>query len=144
MIIFIYILLYYVGLKKAKQPLSVMLKKMAIDIRQATCSQLYWVEIDKITERPTCYYKWESKFYYTNSDWALVNLIPYECTTKTYLQSLPLKIIHRYFPCNRNLHLWAILDNNKYACCNAIETLNHYFVQCESVRMFWKSLKAFF
>ena len=40
------------------QPLSVMLKNRLIDIRKATCSQLFCVEIDKIVERPTCYFKW--------------------------------------------------------------------------------------
>ena len=121
-----------------------MLRKKAIDIRLATCRQLYWVEIDKVTGRPTYYYKWESEFYYANFDSSLINLIPYECTTETYLQSLQFKIIHRYFPCNYKLHLWAILDNNKPAYCNAIDTLTHYFVERESVRMFWKSLKAWF
>ena len=133
-----------IRVSEAKHPLSIMLRKKDIDIRLATCRQLYWVEIDKVTERPTCYYKWESEFYYANFDWSLINLIPYECTTETYLQSLQFKIIHRYFLCNYKLHLWAILDNNKCAYCNAIDTLTHYFVECESVRIFWKSLKAWF
>ena len=59
-------------------------------------------------------------------------MIPYayECIIETYLPSFQLKIICIYF-----LHLWAILDNNRCAYYNARDTLNHYFVECESVRM---------
>ena len=107
-----------IRVREAKQPLSIMLRKKAIDIRLATCRQLYWVETDKVTERPTCYYKWESEFYYANFEWSLINLIPYECATETYLQSLQFKIIHRYFPCKYKLHLWAILDNVNLLECS--------------------------
>ena len=78
---------------------------MAFDIKQATYIQLYRVEIDNVTEGPTCYYTWESEPYYANFDWALINVISYEGITETYLQSLQFKIIRRYFPCNYNLQL---------------------------------------
>ena len=100
--------------------------------------------IRKIVERPTCYFKWESEYYYATFDWGLINAIPYECTTETYLQSLQFKIIHRYFPCNYILCKWNLLDNNKCAYCNAVDTLSHYFAECESLRVFWKSLKSWF
>ena len=67
-----------------------------------------------------------------------INLIPYECTTKTCLLSVQFKNIQRFFfTCNYNLRLWATVDSNKYANCNAIDidTLNRYFVECESTRM---------
>mgnify|MGYP000209167433 CR=1 FL=1 len=125
-------------------PLLVMLKNRLIDIKKATCSQLYSVEIEKIVQRPTCYFKWESEYYFANFEWDLINVIPYECTTETYLQSLQFKIIHRYFPCNYHLHLWKIIDSNRCTYCNATDTLSHYFAECEAVRTFWISLKAWF
>ena len=46
------------GLKKPNNLYSISnVKETSNDIRQATCSQLYWVEIDEVTERPTCYNK---------------------------------------------------------------------------------------
>ena len=50
--------------------------------------QVYRSEINKIMERPTCYYIWESEYFYATFDWDLINVIPYECTTETFLQSI--------------------------------------------------------
>ena len=54
------------------------------------------------------------------------------------------KIIHRYFPCKYQLNKWNNEDSNRCTYCQEIETLCHYFVECESVRSFWNSLKAWF
>ena len=37
-----------------------------------------------------------------------------------------------------------IEHSNKYTHCQEIDTLSHYFVECESVRGVWNSLKARF
>ena len=60
------------------------------------------------------------------------------------LQSIQYKIIHRYFPCKYQLNTWNIEDSNICTYCQEIDALSHYFVQCESVRGFWNSLKALF
>ena len=59
-----------------------------------------------------------------------------ECTTETFLQSLQFKIIHRYFPCNYRLHLWNIVEDSKCTYCNIVDTLNHYFAECQVSRDF--------
>ena len=51
----------------------------------ANCTGLMYL---KIVEGPISYYKWESQYYYATFDWELINAVPYECTTETYLQSL--------------------------------------------------------
>ena len=128
----------------AEQPLTVIIKNNRIDVRRVKCSQLYWSEINKIMERPTCYYKWESEYFYATFDWDLINVIPYECTTETFLQSLQFKIIHRYFPCNYRLHLWNIVEDSKCTYCNIVDTLSHYFAECQVVKGFWESVKRWF
>ena len=128
----------------SEQPLTVIIKNNRIDLRRVTCSQVYWSEINKIMERPTCYYKWESEYFYATFDWDLINVIPYECTTETFLQSLQFKIIHRYFPCNYRLHLWNIVEDSKCTYCNIVDTLNHYFAECQVVKGFWESVKRWF
>ena len=125
----------------SEQPLTVIIKNNRIDLRRVKCSQVYWSEINKIMERPTCYYKWESEYFYATFDWDLINVIPYECTTETFLQSLQFKIIHRYFPCNYRLHLWNIVEDSKCTYCNIVDTLNHYFAECQ---VFWESVKRWF
>ena len=104
-----------------------MFKNKQMDLRQVKCSQLYWADVLKIVERPTCYYKWESEYYYATFDWELINSIPYESTAETYLQSLQFKIIHRYFPCKYNRHLWNIVDDNKCEFCNDVDTFKPLF-----------------
>ena len=127
-----------------QQNLKVKLQNKFVELKQATCSQFYWAEIEKISQRPTSYYKWESEFYFATFDWEQINPIPYECTSETYPQSLQYKIVHRFFPCKYNLHLWNMEDNNKCNYCNQVDTLGHFFAECVSVNSFWKSLKAWF
>ena len=115
-----------------------------VEFRKVTCRQFYWGEIKIISERPTCYFKWESEYFFADFDWDAINIIPYECTSDTYLQSIQYKIIHRYFPCKYQLNTWNVEDSNKCTYCLEIDTLSHYFVECESVCGFWNSLKAWF
>ena len=90
------------------------------------------------------HFKWESEYFFATFDWDLINIIPYERTSDTYLQSIQYQIIHRYFPCKYQLNMWNIEDSNKYTYCQEIDILTHNFVECESVRGFWSSLKAWF
>ena len=115
-----------------------------VDIRKMTCSQIYWAEIKTISQRPTSYFKWESEYFFATFDWDQINVIPYECTSETYLQSLQFKIIHRYFPCKYNLKLWNIEDSSRCNSCNQVDTLCHYFAECSLVCDFWKYLKTWF
>ena len=50
------------------------------------------------------------------------------------LQSLQFKIIHRHFPCNYRLHLWNIVEDSKCTYCNVVDTLSHYFAECQVVK----------
>ena len=77
-------------------------------------------------------------------DFCYINVFPYESTAETYLQSLQFRIIHRYFPCRYNIHLWNIVGDNKCEFCNDGDTLSHYFTECDSVVQFWKILKRWF
>ena len=124
--------------------LTVCVENKSLDIRQMRCKQIYLLAVEKLIERPTCYYNWESNYYYATFDWEIINIIPYQCTCETYLQSLQYKIIHHYFPCKANLHIWNIEDTNKCNYCNEVDSLGHYFVECNVLHVFWKKLKAWF
>ena len=111
---------------KKPQSLMVKLNNKYVELRKVTCRQFYWGEIKIISERPICYFKWESEYFFADFDWDLINIIPYECTSDTYLQSIQYKIIHRYFPYNYQLNTWNIEDSNKCTYCQEIDTLSHY------------------
>ena len=55
--------------------LLLMFKNKEIDLRQVKCRQLHWADVLEIVERPTCYYKWESEYYYATFDWDLIKLM---------------------------------------------------------------------
>ena len=101
-------------------------------------------EVQKITNRPTCYYRWESEYFYATLDWTHINHIPYTCTSETKLQSLQYQIIHQYFPNKTNLHKWNKEPDYNCNLCNKTDTLKHYFYDCEIVNIFWISLKDWF
>ncbi len=133
----------FIGIKN--DVLSILIDEKVVDIRQTTCKQIYSHAVRMKADRPTCYYKWEESYYYATFDWELINAIPYQCTSETYLQSLQYKIIHRFFPCKTNLYVWSLEENDKCNYCNnEIDTLGHYFVECNALHVFWKRLKAWF
>ena len=132
----------YVTWKSVRE--SVTYSVPLITLRQVRCSQLHWADVLKIVERPTCYYKWESEYYCATCDWEFISATPYESTADTYLQSLQFRIIHLYFPCKYNLHLWNIVGDNKCEFCNDVDILSHYFAECDSTVQFWKFLKRWF
>ena len=70
------------------QSLMVKLNNKYVELRKVTCRQFYWGEIKIISERPTCYFKWESEYFFADFDWDLINIIPYECTSDTCLQKV--------------------------------------------------------
>ena len=117
--IFVYILI-----ETRIAPLMVKLNNKYVELRKVTCRQFYWGEIKIISERPTCYFKWESEYFFADFDWNLINIIPYQCTSDTYLQSIQYKKNHRYFPCKYQLNMWNIEDSNKCTYCQEIDTLS--------------------
>ena len=121
--------------------LSIIIDKKKVKMKDINCKQLYWAEVHRKGQRPTSYFKWESEFYYATFNWNMINCIPYECARETSLQSLQYKIIHRFYPCGYTLNLWK-LESDKCNYCEKIDTLQHHFVDCEKVGMFWRSVKA--
>ena len=57
------------------------------------------------------------------------------------LQSLQFKFIHRYFLCKYKLHLWNMVEDSKCTYCNDVNTLSHYFAECQMARGFGEFLK---
>ena len=42
------------------------------------------------------------------------------------------------------MHLWNIVEDSKCTYCNIVDTLSHYFAECQVVKGFWESVKRWF
>ena len=62
-------------------------------------------------------------------------------TTNSKLRSLQYSIVHRFFCCKYNLHLWNIVECPDCLYCNQVDTLEHYFYYCEQSRGMWKQVE---
>ena len=124
--------------------IKVRINNKSISLNNVKCNDLYWSEINNKGQRPTSYFKWESEYYYATFDWKQINMIPYKCARETSLQSLQYQIIHRFYPCRYYLNIWKKEAENNCLTCGEIDSLQHYFVDCTSVALFWKYIKTWY
>jgi len=117
--------------------LKVKIKKVEKCINTITCKEIYWELISKLTDRPTAFAKWEELYYYVNFEWEHILRLPYNVARETSLQSLQYQIINRYFPCAENVHKWYPNEPPTCTYCNADDSIEHYFSDCEKVKPFW-------
>ena len=115
-----------IKINKTNKPINVLLNK-----------EIYWELIEKQRQRPTAIEKWEEMYYYVNFEWDYIFTLPYRIARETYLQSLQFQILHRYFPCASNVHIWYPHEQEKCNHCDTDDTLEHYFSECKKVKPFW-------
>jgi len=114
--------------------------KKLIDFK---CKDFYWFFIDKIFVKPTSEQKWQEKnnFVFDSEIWKHIYTVAYHVTRDTKLQSFQTKITHRIFACNYALNIWGKRDDNNCSFCNDnVDDILHYFIECKSVKPFWRSL----
>ena len=119
--------------------LKVQICNKTINIEKISCKQFYWNYISKKGVRPSAFSKWEEQYYYINFDWDHITRIPYKTARETSLQSLQYKIIHRYFPCAKNVGTWYANESKLCNVCGEEDTLEHYFFNCTDMQYFWNS-----
>ena len=90
------------------------------------CAEMKWVEYYPILEM---------------LDWKTVYSLPSMVTKNTKLYSLQFQVIHRYFGCNYNLHIWNITESPFCLYCKEIDTIEHYFYYCKELDIVWKRLR---
>ena len=66
--------------------------------------------------------------------------IPSQATSETKLISLQWKILHMIYPTNTLLNKMGIKDTNVCAYCNEIDTLEHFFFECNIVYPVWDEI----
>ena len=103
--------------------------------------EVYWKFVFRKIEPATATFKWEALYPHIEFDWPQIFTIPYIGIRETEMQSLQYKILNRFFPCNYALNKWYPLSQVA-SCdkCSEVDTLEHYFVECISLKYFWSSL----
>jgi hypothetical protein len=122
---------------------QVMINSKFRRIEELKCKDLYWHAIENIKCRPTSEMKWEekAKLDYDENRWAIVYQNPYDLTREAHILALHFKITHRTLACGYNLHIWKIKSTNICETCqDAIDTIEHHMVACETVETFWNTV----
>ena len=76
-----------------------------------------------------------------NFDWKKIFKLPGIACNEYKLQSLQYSILHRYFYCNHNLHLWQLVDSPDWDYCHVVDNIEHFFFYCETVHNIWNCIK---
>ena len=103
---------------------------------------IYWLLLPNkhdVSSLPNSHKYWIDKFKIDNVSNYLI--AAFTCIRITSIQALQYKIINRIFNCNHWLTKIKILNDAKCRFCNNVETIEHYFYDCDKTSEFWKILK---
>lgn len=82
------------------------------------------------------------KFYWNSIlrdvNWRKAWLLPYKFCISNKVREIHLKILHKIYPTNMWLSNFMDIGKECSFCNNCEESLNHLFVDCQSVKSFWK------
>ena len=108
-----------------------------LDLCNAKVRDFYRILINIRSEQPTAIAKWNNT--YDDINWSSVFTLPFRLLRDTKIQTLQYKILTRIFPCNQQLFKWKIIQSPRCSDCYEIDTIEHYFCECEIIQAFWDS-----
>ena len=123
--------------KNMSNDLKIYIDHIKTDFNKVENKEVYWEFVRSIKVQPTAVIKWENLYDLTHFEWEDIFCIANTCARDTKLQSLQYQIIHRFFPCNATLHNWYADHNENCEYCDELDTLEHYFYNCEIAQNFW-------
>jgi hypothetical protein len=80
---------------------------------------------------------WQDRYKLDEKEMSLVHTLPYRATKLTTLQALQYKIINKIINCNYWLYKLQILEAPNCRFCQKVETIEHFFFDCELTKQFW-------
>jgi hypothetical protein len=96
--------------------------------------------LNKTTDTPTAISRWNGK-YNTNLNWNKIFIHCFKTTVDTQLRWFQMRLIHRILPTERYLFVCKIVESSLCSFCNAeVESIEHLFCNCTTIRMLWNSL----
>ena len=125
---------------KKVDELKLKTNKLEKDVSKLKCKDFYWHFVCNKYVKPNCTKKWEELYPALNFEWEHIYMIPTQVARETALQSFQYKLINRFLPCKAALKKWKKEDSDLCVECNVVDSLEHHFVQCENVKLFWTML----
>ena len=117
-------------------------KGKVIQISKANSKTAYLYFRESINKVPTCIRKWIEYFPHLDEKAQRDNFTrTFLMTKETKLQSFQYKILHRYIHCRKKLHEMTIIDSPNCEHCGTLDTIIHFFVECDYVVQFWSHLQ---
>jgi hypothetical protein len=111
------------------------------DINNLKSSDVYWLIIKQKQKSPTAIQKWIADYPFLNdNDFKCFFTLPYKILRSTKVQTFQYKLLHRTIPCKNNLYKWKLVETPNCNSCTEIETIEHFFYNCERTKGFWNSL----
>lgn len=77
-------------------------------------------------------------------DWKDICRWAFVCSQETKLQSFNYRVINRILPCGTFLKRLKITDSDICQFCTEKDTLIHYLLHCNTVRLFWGTVCSWF
>ena len=91
---------------------------------------------------PSVVDKWVEYYpFLINLDWKKIFILQGIACNEYKLQCLQYSILHRYFYCNYNLHLWQLVDSPDCDYCHVVDNIEHFFFYCKTVHNIWNCIK---
>ena len=90
---------------------------------------------------PTCLHKWIQIFPNFNTlkqKYAFLRI--FSVTRETKMQSFQYQIIHRNINCRKKLFNMKIVESPLCEHCGTVDTLIHFFTECNYVALFWTQI----
>lgn len=72
--------------------------------------------------------------------WDQAFAVPYKTCRETKLQAFHYRIMQRIITCNSYLHKIKIKQSPECSFCAEEDSISHFFVTCDKVKVFWNSL----
>ena len=92
--------------------------------------------------QPKCKAKWNESYNISDLQWSNYFKNTFKICRSTKLQTFQYRINHRIITCNHWLFNAKIKISPECETCKVDDTLQHFFVNCEKVKMFWIEFKT--
>ena len=116
-----------------------------IPLSKLQSKQIYWLLIDrnrkKLNIQPSCFNGWKQNYDISDEEWKVIFLNPFISCRSTKLQSFQYRLLHRVITCNHWLFKACIKPSPLCDHCQADDTIEHFFLKCENVKLFWQRFK---
>ena len=74
-------------------------------------------------------------------DWTQFFRIPYYACHESKLQSFQYSVLHCFVNCKHNLFLWNQIESDRCNNCQNVDSVEHFFYYCDTVKQLWYFVK---